>query len=87
MVSDVLSDAVESINEYMADPDLYTDPTARAWIMSVIESMTRLREFLGTPPFMLSERYGGAEDEPKPCKACSNPLPHEVGGDGCGLST
>lgn len=51
MISDTLCDGVSEIDGYLnADDSFYAEPALRAWILSVRDSMERLRCVLDTHP-------------------------------------
>jgi hypothetical protein len=55
MISDVLSEAVQEIDRYLADDDgAYNEPAIRERIMRVRNEMDLLRIVLDTPPVVKS---------------------------------
>ena len=86
MISDVLSEAVADIRDYLADPitaDCYT--TVRGRIDALVADMEAVRVILDTPPVMAvmytcrfcgAESYRAPEDQVMPVDYC-HPSDHD----------
>jgi hypothetical protein len=50
MISDVLTDAIDDIRDYLDHSPLYTDADLRKRIVDLVEQMDAMRKQLDTPP-------------------------------------